>query len=367
MVEVEEKIFTRVDGTERRFTEIVEENIDRVSKSYYTGVTTVNDFSNGSMNLFELVNQSDCQYDIEFYMETIKQELLFKYATGDALDDFGAQKGIYREEANFSTSNVLLTLANSLNTPITIFEGTEISTDDTIIFLLAEDVKFEVGQTTANAEIICEEAGSIGTVKAGRSNIILTDLPYDLTVTNLNDITDGVDEEEDDSYRDRIIDSHLNYPVGTVKWYEKVAETLVSNAYYHKLSPTNGEIVYKPTSNVTNTDLANLFNQKENDIVNLTINFSPANPKSVIDNGMSIIVHVRSGYSFNVIKTQIINVVSNYVDNLKLGEVFKPSCVGYLCESVEGIQFTQLTGYEEIDLENDEYAVIEGDLQVIQG
>lgn len=75
----------------------------------------------------------------------------------------------------------------------------------------------------------------------------------------------------------------------------------------------------------------------------------------------------RSGYSFSVIKTQIINVVSNYVDNLKLGEVFKPSCVGYLCESVEGIQFTQLTGYEEIDLENDEYAVIEGDLQVIQG
>lgn len=360
---IEDMSFTKNNGVERKLSEIIEENIERVRTAYYSDLTTVDDFSVGGMNYFLAVNQSLCQYDLEFLIEATNKNNLIQYASGDALDDIGARKGLYRSDSEFAMGSVLFTLANPLSSPLKIAEGTELTTDDSIIFVTNEDAIFETGITSVVCEVICMEPGTIGNIKKGSLNNILTLLPYDLTVTNTSDFISGVDEEDDESFKERIIDSTLNYPVGTSIWYEKVAKTLVDDALYHKINPSSGKIIYKPTNGVTNDNLIALFNQKENQVVNIDIDFDEAIPKPVINENMSISVIINSQYGFESVKNNIINIINNYVDNLPLGEIFKSRCVKFLIESVEGVQAVNLSGYEDIiDLTNEEYAVIDGEL-----
>jgi phage-related baseplate assembly protein len=364
---IEDYSFVKNNGIERKLSDIIQERIDVVANAYYKGLTTVNDFSVGSTNYFLVVNQSILQYEMEYLVEQTNACNLIQYATGDALDDIGARKGVYRDDAEFSTGSVVFKLANPLTSPLEILEGTELITADTIIFLTNEDVTIETGATEVVCEVICEEAGSIGNIKPGSLNEILTELPYDLTVINPNDFTNGLDEEDDDAFKDRIIDSSLNYPVGTSMWFEKVAETLVKSALYYKIDGRQGLLVYKPTEDVKSTDLIKLFNQKENQVVNLDLTFQEATKKTVIKDEMSIAIAVSMIYSFESVANEIRERIKTYVDNLSLGEVFNPNCIQFLCESVDGVLGVILNGYEEIILTNEEYAAIDGDLNIVKG
>jgi phage-related baseplate assembly protein len=366
-LEIEDKYFVKNNGEERHFTDIVQENIDRVSSNYYTGLTTVNDIFVGGMNLHLIMVQSELQYDMEYLIEETNSKNLIQYASGEALDDIGARKGIYRHDAEFATGSVVFTLANSLTSPVEILEGTELTTDDTIIFLTNEDVTIPTGNTEVVCDVICEESGTIGNIKAGTLNNILTVLPYDLTVTNPNDFTNGSDEEEDGSFKDRIIDSSLNYPVGTSKWFEKVAETLVRSALYHKIDGRQGLLVYKPTDKVTDDDLKKLFSQKENQVVNLDVTYQEAKPITVIHSSMTIAIAVSMIYSFDTVANEIRERITKYVDDLPLGEVFNKNCIQFLCESVDGVLGVILDGYEDVVLSNEQYAVIDGDLNIVRG
>lgn len=366
-LEIPDKYFIKNNGEERHFTEIVQENIDRVSSNYYGDLTTVNDISVGGMNLHLIMVQSEIQYDLEYLIEETNSKNLIQYSTGEALDDIGSRKGIYRHDAGFSTGSVVFSLANPLSSPLEILEGTELNTNEGIIFLTNEDVIIETGSMEVVCEVICIEAGTVGNIKAGTLTNILTHLPYDLIVNNPSDFTDGVDEEEDNSFKDRIIDSSLNYPVGTSKWFEKTAEKLVKSALYHKIDGRRGLLVYKPTPNVTNVDLFNFFNEKENQVVNLDLNFQEATPMPVIDERMSIAIAVSMVYSFDTVANEIRERIIKYVDELPLGEVFNPNCIIFLVESVDGVLGVILNNYEEIDLTNEQYATIDGDLSIVQG
>lgn len=366
-LEIEDKYFIKNNGEERHFTDIVQENWDRVSSNFYSDLSTADDIFIGGMNLHLIIVMSELQYDMEYLIEETNSKNLIQYSTGEALDDIGARKGIYRHDAEFATGSVVFSLANPLTSPVEILEGTELNTDDTIIFLTSEDVIIPTGETSVVCDVICEESGTIGNIKAGTLNNILTVLPYDLSVTNPSDFTTGVDEEEDDSFKDRIIDSSLNYPVGTSKWFEKVAETLVRSALYHKIDGRQGLLVYKPTPNITNNDLIKLFNLKENQVVNLDLTFQEATPIPVITPTMSIAIAISMIASFDTVVNEIKGRIRKYIDELPLGEVFNPNCVQFLCESVEGVLGVILNGYEEITLSNEQYAVIDGDLNIVRG
>lgn len=361
---ITEQSFTQADGVERKLTEIVQENIDRVSNSYLSGLSTVNDWSENGENFKQAVNQGLIQYDLEVLIDLVKQANFIKSAEGDALDDIGERKGVYREEGSFATGTVNLTLTPIPTSNITIYNGTEVSTEDSIIFILKEDITFNTGTGTITADVICDEHGVIGNVKAGTINTIITDLPYNLTVTNPYDFTTGRDEETDDDYRERIRNSSSP---GTSLWFEETAKTLVTDALYNRTDYQHGTLVYKPTSGVTTEDLIQLFSKKENSIVNHELTISEAESCAVIDETMSITIYMRANFSFETALEQIIININNYIDKLPLGGGFNPDCLRFYCETVEGVGYASLTGFETVDLTNTEYAIINGDLQINQG
>ncbi|MEA4956862.1 hypothetical protein SDC9_07407 [bioreactor metagenome] len=361
---ITEQSFTQADGVERKLTEIVQENMDRVSNSYLTGLSTVNDWSENSENFKQAVNQGLIQYDLEVLIDIVKQANFIKSAEGDALDDIGERKGVYREEGSFATGTVNLTLTPTPTSPIRLYNGTEVSTEDSIIFILNEDITFNTGTSTITADVICDEHGTIGNVKAGSINTIITDLPYNLTVTNPSDFTTGADEETDDDYKERIKNSQSP---GTSLWFEETAKTLVTDALYNLTSYQHGTLVYKPTDGVVSSDLIALFNLKENSIVNHELTIEEAESSAVIDETMSITIYMRAGFSFETALEQITININNYIDKIPLGGIFNPDCLRFYCEIVEGVGYASLTGFESVDLTNTEYAIINGDLQITEG
>ncbi len=361
---ITEQSFTQADGVERKLTEIVQENMDRVSNSYLTGLSTVNDWSENSENFKQAVNQGLIQYDLEVLIDLVKQANFIKSAEGDALDDIGERKGVYREEGSFATGTVNLTLTPTPTSPITLYNGTEVSTEDSIIFILNEDITFNTGISTITADVICDEHGTIGNVKAGSINTVVNDLPYNLTVNNPSDFTTGVDEETDDDFKERIRNSSSP---GTAVWFEETAKTLVTDALYNLTDFQHGTLVYKPTSGVVESDLIQLFLKKENSVVNHELTITEATSVGVIDETMSITVYMRSGFDFETALPIIINNINNYVNNIPLGGLFNPDCARFYCETVEGVGYASLTGFENVDLTNTQYATITGDLQITEG
>ena len=359
-----EQSFTQSNGIERKLTEIVQENMDRTSNSYYTGVSTVNDWSEGSENFKQAVNQSLIQYDLEVLIDLIKQSNTLKNAEGDALDDIGERKGVYREEGSFATGPVNLTITPTPTTPITLYNGTEVGTDDSIVFLLDEDITFQSGTSTVQTNVTCEEYGIIGNVKTGSINTILSDLPYNLTVNNPSDFINGKDDETDTDFKERI--KNQSSP-GTALWFEETAKTLVDDALYHLVSYQHGTLVYKPTSGVTSEDLTVLFTQKENMVVNHDLTITEATANNVISESMSITIYMRSGFDFSTALPQIILNLTDYVNKIPIGGVFNPDCARFYCEVVEGVGYASLTGFETVDLTNSEYANIDGNLQISEG
>lgn len=368
-LEIEDYFFVKNNGEERHFVEIVKENMERASDNYYHGLTPVNEFFIGGSNLHLVIAQSRLQYDIEYLIEMTFGNNLIQNASGDDLDDIGAKKGIFRGEAEFADDVVTFSIPLPLTSPLDIYEGTELATDEMILFTTSEDAVIEVGQTSVTVPIVCLEAGTIGNVFTGAINDILNITNADLTVTNNNNITSGVDGESDDDFRQRIIESTLNYPVGTSRWYEKLAETLVSSALYNKTSSTTGTLVYKPSNGINSENefkLEELFNKKENQVINNDLRFQEGTPVSVIDSEQRIIVVIDDNYSWDIVSQKITNNMNNYVNNLPLGGFFKKICASAMVEQTEGVITFNLEGYEDVELTNEEYAKID-ELNIVQG
>jgi len=370
MILEEDLEFTRKDGSVRKLSDIIQENKDTVSNAYYSGLTTVTDFSPGSINYGFLMIYSMLQWNQEFQNTQNDSDFLLKDAAGDALDDLGRQKGVYRNEATFATTDVIFTLPSALSSPFTVLSGTELSTQDSVLFVVDEDVTFNVGDTTVVASVVCEESGTIGNVLKGEINTIITSINQDLIVTNLYGVANGTDEESDDDYRERILDSWLNYQTGTHEWFEKIAETVVTSAKYYKIDNKHGELVYKPT-NDENDDfdvitLKNLFSLKQYSLVDHDLNFQKANFVNVIDNSMTLTVILKDGFSWDIVSAEIINNVTEYVNNLALGSLFRSKCVQFLGESVPGVDGFVINGVIDVSLSNSEYAVI-SDLNLVKG
>ena len=366
MIIQEDAEFIKGDGSIRKLSDIIDENKDLVRNAQFQGLTTVADFNPGSVNYGFIVIYSMLQFNQEMMAETNDENFRLNDAIGDALDEIGYQKGVYREDPSFSTTNVIFNLPNPLESPFTILEGTEISTDDLVIFTTIEDLKILRGESTGVVEVICEEEGTIGNVKAGEINTIITPLGIDISVINEEDVTDGKDGEDDDNYRARIKDCWLNYQPRTALWFEKKAETIVKSAKYKKINNKQGKLIYKPQNDIREVDLVNYFNLKENDIVDHDLYFQEATPVTVIDENTTITVFLDNNYVPEIVKDQIKNNIQNYINDIEIGDVFKSNCLLFMVESTEGVILVRIDELSDVDLTNEEYAVM-GDLNIVEG
>lgn len=143
----------------------------------------------------------------EFTMNTALQMIFPQFATGEFLDYHGEARGIIRKDAVAATG--ILTVNG--------VEGTQINEGDLFATLASgeEDISMSYSADatciipesgTLDISITCTEGGVDGNVAADSIIIIETENDGILSCTNHSAFENGIDEEDDETYSERIIE-----------------------------------------------------------------------------------------------------------------------------------------------------------------
>ena len=144
---------------------------------------------------------------VEFVIVEAIKNLFPRWAEGHMLDYHGENRGLARKEAAKARGEVTFTGTAGHVVPV----GTILTTsgededDETVMFITLEEAKLnDDGIAVVAVEAV--DAGSSGNVAAGRINRLDMSDSEVLSIANHSATTDGTDIEDDDSYRERLIE-----------------------------------------------------------------------------------------------------------------------------------------------------------------
>ena len=170
-----------------------------------------------------IVVQTFAQVDAALRMDTLR------YASGVFLDIYGEKRNCTRIPAHAATCSIEIKFRAS-GTARTIAAGTALTADGERIYLLREPVEQTGYEQTINGEIICRDTGSVGNgLLTGTQMQFMVPNPAVISVFTKRDASGGQDDEDDETYRERIRKFGLaNTTTGPQTQYESAAKSVSS-------------------------------------------------------------------------------------------------------------------------------------------
>lgn len=201
------------EETHKRMIEMAPPNIDTSEGSLYWDNTRPTAMEKARLVEFELTFTLMMKFP--------------QFAVGVFLDWHGEPIGVYRRPAVKATGKV--TFEGKENTPIP--AGTIVTTigdenEPGYLYEVVEDGLInESGSVTLKIQAV--EAGAVGNVPAGTIRGIIKPIQGLTNIINHEPTSGGTDQEDDDSYRKRILEHHRNKPLSGakadyVKWAKEV-------------------------------------------------------------------------------------------------------------------------------------------------
>lgn len=386
---VEEDIeYETFDGDVITKSDFRDEIINKYIEAGLDGMTKITDFTIGSeaYHLADVMASFILEHrelvDLNYRMSMVHS------AEGEFLDNFGDMAGVHRYGASASVGEVTFTrLGSDTSTAIVIADGSQVSTDDAISFIVdndGEDLVLESGATTISANVICEQEGTYTNVDPHTITLVMGNLGSLVSVDNALKFTEGADIEEDDDYRARILLSPYNVPTGTLAWYENISlgidsvhdvlvekgETVLDadvNITFHPISWTDtvvrtdinqynedNDIESTATATMTKAraDLVDTFQMKEYDVVGVTMSYILAERVAVLESDANATyiyaVLLETDYSIDMVKQNIIDKITSFNNEMQIGNEFLPTALASVIENeVAGVMNCRIVKQED--------------------
>lgn len=336
--------FTKVTG-EKVILSDIEDGIDGdYEQASMEGLQKVTDRTPGSQSRHVIHNQAEIEFDQKNEISDSEYNSNIFHMKGQRLDDEGYKHGVYREGAEPSNVVVVFTIDHEAEEDIVILNESIVSTKDAITFLTTEECVINEGESSTQVEVVCELVGSLSNVGANTISEMVTEYSINISVSNPNPAKGGMDEEEDDSLRERIIASPDGYPTGSRGWYQAVTNTIDNVHDSYCIQRPNGklfatEIIFncKDKSRVSETlsELNELFLSDRYDLLNEVI-LTPANNRLVFNENI-IKVLIDKDSTFDVVCNEIITNVKDYFDNRNCGSEWDTDCIRFMIETIKGV------------------------------
>ena len=363
---VEEDIeFVTFDGDVLTKSDFRDEIINKYISANMDGLTKITDFTIGS----EAYHLADVMASfILEHRELVDNNYrmsMIHTAEGEFLDNYGDMVGVHRIGSSPSVGEVTFTrLGTDTTQSIIIADGSQVSTDDAISFIVdndGEDIVLEAGATSVTAPVICEQEGAYTNVLANTVTLVMGDLGNLVSCTNAAAMINGADIETDDDYRARILLSPYEVPTGTLAWYENVALTLDS---IHDVKVSKGttlgdadvNIIYNPVdwtaTASAETDLEQLFSMKEYDIVGVTLDYGLADRETVLANSDNYLfaVLVENNYTLSNLKSSIVEKITQFNKDAMISVEFNPSTLASIIENeITGVNSCRIVQYDSVN------------------
>jgi len=363
---VEEDIeFVTFDGDVLTKSDFRDEIINKYISANMDGLTKITDFTIGSEAYHLADVMASFILEHRELIDTNYRMSMIHTAEGEFLDNYGDMVGVHRIGSSPSVGEVSFTrLGTDTTQSIIIADGSQVSTDDAISFIVdndGEDIVLEAGATSVTAPVICEQEGAYTNVLANTVTLVMGDLGNLVSCTNAAAMINGADIETDDDYRARILLSPYEVPTGTLAWYENVALTLdsIHDVKVYKgttLGDADVNIIYNPVdwtaTASAETDLTQLFSMKEYDIVGVTLDYGLADRETVLANSDNYLfaVLVENNYTLSNLKSSIVEKITQFNKDAMISVEFNPSTLASIIENeITGINSCRIVQYDAVN------------------
>ena len=272
---LEEVSFYNTNGDEINLTNLVDQMINFYELKSEVGETRLTDFNEGSeiRNLLEAF--AILGYAIMEEQSEATRIAFISTSEDTWLDRIGELPFIDlpRIGGQPSTGSVTFTLAAALDDDYTIPSETILSSSETgLDFETDGDVTIFAGELTGTGTANCLTDGADGNVPVGSIDTIDDDSVDTeiLSVTNEYPFELGLDYEDDDTYRERLLANVRADGFGSVGYYNRIGESvggvhdvkLVSDESYTRKVLVNGKV--KPTPESVLLDVLAVYSSLEN-------------------------------------------------------------------------------------------------------
>ncbi len=276
----------------------------------------------------------------EMEIDTIIDDVFLDSATSLNLDKKAKEYGEVRNEAKKAVGEI--TIVGTTGTAI--YKGTELISTGNVIYEVIEDVIIPAGGT-AIAKIKCITSGAVGNSEERTIIGFKSSLQGISEVFNESKIVGGTDREDDESFRNRILEK-IRKPITSgnknhyIYWAKQVSG--VKDAKVIPLANGNGTvrvILLSTAYNSPDTEVLKAVRQHIENVrpVGADVEVVPAEPKNI---RLEIDIKLEPGGDLNLVKNEIKKNLNEYIKTIIFDEE-KPLSyykVGDIVFNAEGIQ-----------------------------
>ena len=272
-------------------------------------------------------------------------------AQGKYLDYQGQMRGLTRLASTKAAGTLIFSVEMTPVTDLTIPAGTVCMTEGEVRFRTTEDVILSAGALSAEASAEALEGGSDGNAAPG-TICILTACPLAVTAcTNPEAFSGGSDEESDEAFRARILESYQRLPNGAnAAWYEQTAMNYGGIAAAKAVGRARGigtvDVYVATEAGVPDAELlmglqAELQEKREN--------AGDVEEKAPVVQSVDVELSVlpKNGIAFEVVQAAVKQSVAAFFTGRLLGRAVRLAELGsriYALEGVENYRFSAPAG-----------------------
>ena len=198
----------------------ITEIYENMKKTYreITGAD-INDMSDMAVRMYAAAVEIASLYT---YNDFVKRQAFPQTATGDYLESHAQVRGLARLKGAFAAGEITFSCGGAAASEIDIPSGVVCYTENGTRFITAEAGKIAAGEDCCTVPCRCESPGQAGNVSAGTVIYMAVKPTYIVGCRNDNPFSGGIDEEDDESLRERLIATYNALPNGTnAAYYEK--------------------------------------------------------------------------------------------------------------------------------------------------
>ena len=276
---LEEITFYNTNGDEINLSNIVNQMINYYADKLEVGETKLTDFNEGS----EIRNILEA-FAIGIYALLEEQHEATRIAFistsyGTWLDKLGELPFINlpRVQAEYAQGVVTFTLAVAQESDFTIAADTIVAcSSNGLEFVTTTDCVIAAGDLTGEASVECLTTGADGNVSSQSIDVVSGEFvdPDLVSVSNDSALENGTDEEDDETYRARLLDNVRADGFGTIGYYNRLCENvpgvhdvlMVDVSGYTKKVLVNGTV--KETPNSVLLDVLAVLSNQDNIVLN---------------------------------------------------------------------------------------------------
>jgi len=268
-------------------------------------------------------------------------------AQGSYLDLQGQLRGLTRLPATKAVGTIRFSVETAPVSDVTISVGTVCMTAGETRFQTTADAVLAAGALTVDAPAEALEGGSIGNAAPG-AICILTACPLAVTgCTNPEAFSGGSDQEDDETFRARILESYQRLPNGAnAAWYEQTAMGYGGVAAAKAVGRARGigtvDVYVTTESGLPDAELlaglqAELQERRE---IAVDVEVKAPTVQSV---DVTVAVAARGGYAFAQVQAAVEQSVTTFFAGKLLGKPVRLAELGsrlYALEGVENYRFS---------------------------